>query len=310
MRAVFYNSVENMCSIHKTGLMCYDILKRSRHFDLEYREDQTVVDGCDFVIFNHHYIRNNWMDEGRVRAFRCLSFCIVSEVGLYSDDPAPLTPKIFDHYLVLDPTMMGTGVFHPLPRPLPFYDGIAAKPGPDGVVIGSFGLATYGKNWRAIFEAVKKDFDKDGCTLRINLAPSKCIPRDVYDRVVCEVWSASFVLDRKSKIRFEFTEHEFSDKGLVEWCAQNSINVFLYDRDHDTGLAAVADIAVAVGRPILVSSHATFRHLHRYIDVFPRIGIKEAMVRNHAGVLQMREDWSPDHFLHRFEKILLQIKKV
>lgn len=307
-KAVFYNTPKNMCSIYKTGLMCYDILKKSLLYDLEYREDQTVVNGCDFVIFNHHYATNNWMDKEKVGRFQCLSFCIVTEVGLYTECPMPLTPKIFDHYLVLDPTIYETETIHPLPRPLPPHHDIVCRPGPSGVVIGSFGLATYGKNWRAIFEAVMKDYSKDGCTIRINLTPSGCVPRPIHDRVVGEVWSSYFSLDKKSNIRFEFTEHEFSDQELLEWCAQNSINVFLYNRDHETGLAAVGDVAVAAGKPILVSSHATFRHLHKYIGVFPTIGIREAVEKNGAGVLQMREDWSHEKFLNKFESILLQTK--
>lgn len=307
MKAVFYNTPKNLCSIYKTGLMCYDILKRSDQYKLEYREDQTIVNGCDFVIFNHHYTTNNWMDVEKMKSFQCLLFCIVTEVGLYTECPMPLTPKIFDHYLVLDPTIKETETIHPLPRPLPFFHNeIVSR---SDVVIGSFGLATCGKNWKALFDTVMKDFSRDGCTIRINLAPSDCVPRSIHDRVVSEVWAAYFSLDKKSNLTFEFTENAFSDQELLEWCSQNSIHVFLYNRDHETGLAAVADVAVAVGKPILVSCHATFRHLHKYTSVFPTIGIREAMEKNRDGVLQMKEDWSREKFLKKFETILLKSKR-
>lgn len=305
MRAVFYNSCESLCSIHKTGQMCYEILKKSHHFDLEYREDQTLVEGCDLVIFNHHPVTNNWMTRDVVRSFHCLTFCIVTEIGLYTEDVAPTTPKIFDHYIILDPTIRETEYIHAFPRPLPFYNELRLQDiYPDGITIGSFGFGTYGKNWRALFEAVKKDFEKDCAMIRINVPRSTYVPDCVYNNVICEIQTASHLLDDTTNIKFELTDHVFDDKELVEWCRGNSINVFFYDREHSTGLAATTDVAIVSERPLLVSSHATFRHLHKYLTTYPTIGIKEAIGSNHAGVLQMKEDWSNDRFLEKFESII------
>jgi hypothetical protein len=70
-------------------------------------------------------------------------------------------------------------------------------------------------------------------------------------------------------------------------------------------LAAVTDQAIMAGKPILVTSDNTFRHLHKYLEYYPNINIKTAIEKNADGVEQMRKDWSEANFLQKFETLLL-----
>jgi hypothetical protein len=70
------------------------------------------------------------------------------------------------------------------------------------------------------------------------------------------------------------------------------------------GLSAVTDQAISSGRPLFVTNDRTFRHIHKYINCYPYIGIKKAIENTQEGILKMKEDWSSKNFLIKFEKIL------
>jgi FkbM family methyltransferase len=107
----------------------------------------------------------------------------------------------------------------------------------------------------------------------------------------------------KTGIEVEVT-HEFLTKPkLIEWCAQNTINCFLYDRDLP-GLAATTDQAIASGRPLCVSKNNTFRHVQKFIKPFPYQTLKDAIETTPAQVAEIQKEWSSEKFRQRFEAVL------
>jgi len=98
--------------------------------------------------------------------------------------------------------------------------------------------------------------------------------------------------------------HEFMSKpALINWCAMNTLNCFLYDRDMP-GLSATTDQAIVSGRPLSISDNPTFRHILQYLDPYPVRSLKESIVSSASGVRRMQEDWSPRNFAKRFDKVL------
>lgn len=303
-RGIFYNSQKAMCSIYSSGIMCYDILKKSKLFDLDYSEHQGgLIDyHSDFLIINYHPAVCNWVTNNSLHKYRGKTFCIVTEIGLYSADLAPVNPKIFDHYLLLDPTIQETHNMHAFPRPLTPCKIPPHLPSTIPI-IGSFGFATYGKNWKQIIDLVLEEFDE--AILRINVPKATYVPEDMYNFVVNhEIIEPAKQLQQKPMIKFELTFHAFeSQQEIVNWCAQNTINVFLYNRPNETGLSAVTDQAIISERPLLVSDNATFRHIHPHLKSFPEIGIRHAIETTQTGVKKMKELWSDEKFLKKFETI-------
>ena len=111
---------------------------------------------------------------------------------------------------------------------------------------------------------------------------------------------------RKPGIKLKITTDNLSKIELIKLCSTKTINCFFYNRESmfRSGLAAVTDQAISSGRPLLVTSDRTFRHIHTYLDYYPNIGIKEAIKKNKEGVLKMKNDWSQKNFLLKFEQIL------
>jgi len=298
-KGIFYNSAKANCSIHESGLMCYNALKHSNKYNIEYSEDSANlhdINSYDFAVFNHHIVVNNWMNDFDFKGSNCKTFCIVLEVG-DENNIMPLTPQIFDSYIVIDPTIKESDNVHAFPRPIEDYE---LKNYSNSIpIIGSFGFVTVGKNWNQIVEQTNIDFDE--AIIRINLPMATYVPNS---QALCEAEAERIMSEpRKNGIKVEVTHDYMDQHQLIEWCSKNTINFFPYYRDMP-GLAAVTDQAIAAGKPILTTDNKTFRHILKYIKSFPEIGIRDAIRMNANGVLKMKENWSSINFAKKFESLL------
>ena len=307
MKGIFYNSRAAICSIHETGKMCYEALKKSKEYILDYTEDNIFIMNYDFMIVNQHPYVCNWINQDMVKKFGKLSFCIVTEVNLSTDNPVTKLPLFFDHYIILNPTIKETEKYHGFGRPIQDYINLT-KYNPNKPTIGSFGFSTPGKNWEQLVEVVNSEFDE--AIIRINIPYATYVPNNIANIPFIKNICLSKIT--KPGIILEFTNIAYTQKELINWCSQNTINCFFYSRNHShsTGLAAVANQAIASERPLLVTNDPTFRHIHKYIGYYPNISIKQAIEQTLDGVLKMKKDWSSDNFLKKFENILLSNMKI
>lgn len=300
---LFLNCARANDSIFESGKMAYDCLKDSQIYSLDYVEidgaNRTVSTDYDFYFFNYHNHTMSWLDTRAVRGLLPgVKMTMVLEVS--PNDPfVYCPPDDFDLYCVLDPTLTPDRPnVYSFPRPLETFTGEAVYTPGQMPVIGSFGFATPGKGFEHLVDAVNREFDQ--AIVRINI-PFGTYTDDggKYARYLAEACKAK----AHDGIEVEVT-HDFMVKDeLIRWCAKNTINCFLYDRDMQ-GLAATTDQAVSSGRPLLVSKNNTFRHVQRYIKPFPYQGLKEAIEAIPAGVARMQEAWSPAKFRERFESVL------
>lgn len=296
LKGIFYNSVKSQCSIYESGLMCYNALKKSNKYLLEYSENYYDGKQYDFAIFNEHITVNNWMTKEIIARMNCKTFCVVLEVG-ENENLMPQTAKLFDHYMIIDPTVKEEEKIHAFPRPLE--DCKITKIDTDIPTIGSFGFVTPGKNWHQIIEQVNKEFDE--AIININLPYATYVPYS--KQITHELSRQLHQIEKKKEIVLNITHKYMDKKELIDWCSKNTINFFPYYRNMD-GLAAVTDQAIAAGKPILTTDNKTFRHILQYLKPFPEIGIKEAIQMNAEGVLRMKEDWSAINFAKKFENLL------
>jgi hypothetical protein len=306
MSGIFYNSKSSLCSIWESGKMCYNALKNSESYSLDYSEEQNFDYSYDFVIYNQHFTVNNWIDENMVKQFNKPVFCIVTEVS-FSSNPIDRTPNYFSHYIVLDPTIVETEKIHGFGRPIEDFDLStvnAENINYDIPKIFSFGFATEGKEWHKIVEQVQNEYDK--AFIHFNIPKGDYVPIYIHENEVKNIYKMCRNILKKPEIFIKITSDVLSKEELINLCSTKTIICFFYNRQHifSSGLSAVTDQAISSGRPLLVSSDCTFRHIHKYMPFYPNISIKEAIKENLSGVLQMKEEWSSKNFLIKFEKIL------
>jgi len=304
---LFINNVKAQDSIYESGLMVFNCLKLSNKYTLDYieisAEQRAIPLGYDFYFFNYHPSTMAWLDTYGLKKKLGLVITMVLEV--LPDDPFVLCPDNHFHgYCVLDPTISSRNkkVFA-FPRPLERGSDILPYHENEIPVIGSFGFATKGKGFHHVVEAVNNEFDR--AIVKINIPYGDFVPQSkAYAMYIGDLC----IKKAKQGIRVIVTHDYMEKKALIDWCAHNTLNCFLYDRNLP-GLAATTDQAIVSGRPLSVSQNDTFRHILAYIKPYPEVSLKESIAESAGFVNQMQKDWSPVVFSDKFVEMLSELKK-
>ena len=303
LRGLFLNTKEEICSIYESGKMCYDCLVQSEHYSLDYVEisikAREISLGYDFYIFNYHWVQMGWFDTKSVRKLPGFKATIVLEMS--QNNPFDCVSKEdFDAYLVLDPTCKHFfNNVYAFPRPLELNLGpiIDYKEG-KVPVIGTFGLSFSDKGFDDVVKAVNQEFD--AAVVRINVPNSS----NVMTQSVIDFKEMLARLNLKKNVKVELSNHYLNKVELINWCAQNTLNVFLYNRRIGNGLSATTDQAIASGRPLAVSTNPTFRHIHSYLKPYPYLSLKDSIKQTSSIVKKIQKDWSSQNFFQYFEMVL------
>lgn len=299
-KGIFYNSKKALCSIYETGLMVYDCIKKSPFYSLSYTEDRNFNYDVDFAIVNEHFTVNNWITKENVKKFNKPIFCIVTEIS-FSDNYIDKSPNFYTAYFLLDPSIDEKNNIYGFPRPLKEYK-IKQYPQNDIPIIGSFGFPTVGKEWHKIVEETQKCYDK--AIIRFNIPHATYVPNSQTEinNIILQCKNVLY----KPDIIIQLSNKNFTEQELIDWCSQNTINCFLYNREHifNSGLCATTDQAIISERPLLISNDKTFRHIHKYLDYYPNISIKDAIESTSDSVKKIKEEWSSKNFQNKFQNIL------
>lgn len=290
--------------------MIYRALALSKKFILDYKEvnesDREISLAYDFFAFNYHYITMGWLNTKIINKLPGLKITFVLEVS--PNNPFILCPsEDFDLYCVLDPTLITNDKrVYAFPRPLEPYkvkNEYIEKVTP---IIGSFGFATAGKGFELLIDAVNREFNR--AIVRINI-PGGTIADGAtwkFQRTSYAEYLRKLCLNvAKEGIEVVITHEYMSKDELIEWCAQNTLNCFLYNRNQP-GLSATTDQAIMSGRPLAISTNSTFRHIHPYILPYPFQSLRESIQNSQCNVLKMKDDWATENFTRTFEDLIMR----
>lgn len=301
--------------------MLFDAIKESNNYKLDYVEindvnidelyqgkmvtnNPNILTVYDFYIFNYHNLTMRDIEKIDSKYFLNLpgrTFCVILEMN--RNDPFPyMNPTGFTDLLVLDPTMdRPESNIHAFPRPLKQSKNVRKiKSLPEVPIIGSFGYAHPGKGFDLVVKAVVNEFER--ANIRINLSPSTYADAWFGEQYKKQIEAECKSYERDG-IEVEFTYHYFSDNELIDWCRENTLNCFFYNRN-SPGLAAATDQAVLSGAPLAVSENTTFRHIHTYIKPYPQFSLKESILESQDGIVKMQDDWSSGMCVAKLEQIL------
>lgn len=318
-RGAFINTAHANCSIFESGRMVWSSLRGASEYDLEYfsldmldlsafaTTGELRVEGrevgrkqdYDFWVFNWHFITMApHIADDTIRALPGSKFTVVLE--LEPGNPLALVPpNVFDGFIALDPTAHPVSSIFAFPRPLEGEARSNRRSIPKVPVIGSFGFGTPGKGFEFLVEAVNKEFDR--AIVRINVpfgtytSSTDAIHGKEYPKYLAEVCRRI----AKPGVEVAFTHAFMTPDELLDWCADNDLNCFMYTR-RQSGLSATTDQAIMSGRPLLTSTNDTFRHIHKYIPPYPVLSLREALETTGPLVRQMQKDWSRDAFKQTF----------
>lgn len=309
-RGLFLNTKKANCSIYESGLMIFNALHLSQRYELDYLEiDENcckISNQYNFYVFNYHHTTMGWLDTKSVQKLPGLKLTWVLEVS--PNDPFVLCPKDdFDVYCALDPTMkIEDKRVYAFPRPLETIENIIPYQEKEEKIptIGTFGFATVGKGFELVIDAVNREFEE--AIVKINIPPgvyADDVFWNLHKRNYAEYLGELCSRLAKPGIQVSVTREYMTKEKLINWCSQNTLNCFLYNRNQP-GLSATTDQAISSGRPLAISNNATFRHIHPYITPYPYQTLKQSIQLSQVQVLKIQQEWHPLNFAKQFEQVL------
>ena len=332
-KVLFVSHKKAQCGVYEFGKTITDVLQNSRNYQFIRAECSSIEDlkqaikenAPDIIIYNYYESVLPWIAtrigagcyRSNVASIRIPQVGIIHEITQQVADTATnygkkflydgisnLSNSLFDFYIAPDPTLLLLNpIVYKTGRLIPLYKN--SFPLPSRPTIGSFGFGTPKKGFENIVNLVQREFDE--ATIRFNI-PSADFGNDkdgMKARAIAEKCRALIV---KPGIQLVVT-HDFHDKkGMLDFLAQNTINVFLYEHNETSGrgLSSAVDNAMAVQRPVAISDAVMFRHL---FDTEPSICISKnnlkTIIQNGFAPLQKHyADWNEENLLWGYERIL------
>lgn len=329
-RVLFVSHKKAQCGVYEFGKNITDTLQYSNRYQFvpiecsSLAELQTAIaeHKPSAIIYNYMPAVMPWvateiaptMYISNIASIKIPQIGIIHDVTQYVADTATnyknkfffnfqysLINSLFDFYIAPDPTLL---LLNPIVfktgRLIPSYQNnfpLQSKP-----VIGSFGFGTPNKGFDKIIQLVQQEYNE--ALLRFNIPAADF--GDKYGDNARAIAEKCKALISKSGIQIQITHDFLEDKAILDFLAQNTVNVFLYEDKNDRGLSSTIDYALAVQRPVAVSDSVMFRHL---FDVEPPVCITRSNLRtisqNGFAPLQKHyNEWNAENLLWEYERIL------
>ena len=331
-KILFVSHKKTQCGVYEFGKNISDVLQNSKHYQFirvecsSLSELQAVVNENTptGIIYNYHpsvlpwiatkigprLYRNNIISINvpQIGIIHEISQCVADTATSYRKkylhgSASRLINSLFDFYIAPDPTLLLLNPFvYKTGRLIPSYQN--NFPPPSKPVIGSFGFATPKKGFEHIVQLVHEEFDE--AIIRLNIPAADFGDKNAVNaQAIAEKCK---LLIKKPGIQLIVT-HDFMDhKTMLDFLAQNTINVFLYENDETSGrgLSSAIDNAIAVQRPVAVSDAVMFRHV---LDVEPspcvtKNSLKTIIQNGFAPLQTYYNDWNSENLLWEYERIL------
>jgi hypothetical protein len=306
MKILFINHKKTNCGVYEFGRNIALALQKSKHQFLHYEcespeelRNAVKKEKPSMIIYNYHPHIMQWLTSVTTARFKVPQIGLIHEVTQTIADKAD--NNLFNFHLAHDPTLL-------LTNPLVFKAGrLIAKfdnhfAPPKIPTIGSFGFAGK-KGQKRIVELVQEEFDV--AIIRINIPFSTF--GDPNGEIAKSIADDCYRTLTKKNIHLKVTHDFFDEPQLLEYLAQNTVNLFLYEEmDAERGISGAVDTAISVKRPVGITRQSMFRHLW---ETNPSIcvennSIKQIIKNGLEPLLPFYEKWSDEMLCQDYERII------
>jgi SAM-dependent methyltransferase len=326
---LFVSHKKAQCGVYEFGKSITDVLQHSKRYQFirvecsSFAELTTAIErnGPTAIIYNYMPSVFPWVTtrisrklyKNNIATINIPQIGIIHDITQHVADTATayrntyifgacqVINSLFDFYIAHDPTLF---LLNPLVykagRLIPSYQN--HFPTPPKPVIGSFGFGTPKKGFENIVRLVQDQFDE--AVMRLNIPSADFGDKEgVNARTIAANCRA---LVTKPGIQLIVTHEYMNNKNILDYLAQNTINVFLYEDTGGRGLSSALDNALAVQRPVAVSDAVMFRHV---FDAVPSICVTKndlkTIIHNGFAPLQRHYDeWNAENLLWEYERIV------
>src|ERR1700687_1922836 len=330
---LFVSHKKARCGIYEFGQNIYAALSKSRLYNFIKLDCSTLQDVTDAIakyspaalIYNYHPSVLPWIaTKIAPRLFRNnLTSISVPQIGIIHEITQPtadsatvyknrfvvgrssrLSNSLFDFYIAPDPTLLLRNPYvFKTGRLIPAYEN--NFPPPLIPTIGSFGFGTPNKGFDQIVTLVQQEFD--AAIIKLNIAFADFGDEDGANARLIAAQCKKLITKQGIQLQ---VSHKFYDRDeVLDFLAQNTINVFLYHDTGNRGLSSTVDNALAVRRPVAISDSIMFRHL---FDTEPSVRITQNTLRKiidngFAPLESHHDEWNSENLLWEYERIVTAV---
>jgi hypothetical protein len=302
---LFISHKPSRCGIYQFGIRVAKALKESQKYNFLYiecgNEEEYLAAVSVYkpiaIIVNYHPITLPWL-KPELRKWPLIGIMhegyqeIVTKANSYS----------FDYYIIPDPTVIiNNPIVFKTGRLICKYDN--KYPEPIIPTIGSFGFSVGGKNFERIILETQKSFDN--AIIRLHLPSATFGDYDGVSSHNTAHKCQSLITKPGIKLKIEYDY--LDDNQLLDFLAQNSINVFFYDNLPRRGISSVIDDALAVNRPIAITKSSMFRHISMSLIEIEHSTLAEILKRGASPLHQFQEKWTKDKLIYDYESCISNV---
>lgn len=302
---LFLSNREKQCGVHHFGERIARVLAGSQKYRFEYVEvDSEETADAEIrrhqpraLLWNYNPINMRWLSPRFLHRIPLPNVQIFHEVNQANADA--VTSKTFDYHVAPDPTLL-------LKNPIVFKTGRLVEEYenrsqlPAIPTIGSFGLGTAGKGFERLVALVQEEFEQ--ALIRLNIPNPDFL--DAHGTNSETIAAACRRVLWKPGIRLEISHEFLDDRKLLDFLAANTLNAFLYEEGRGQGVSSVCDFALAVQRPIALSSSRMLRHMD-FCQPSLRVehrSLSEIIAAGTAHLEPLRKTWCAANLLWDYEQ--------
>jgi hypothetical protein len=327
---LFVSHKKAQCGVYEFGKNITDTLQLSKRYQFIRVECSSLAElkasiaqnSPAAVIYNYHPSVLSWLTakispklyKSNIASIQIPQIGIIHEITQHVADTATnyrnnilfsglslLSNSLFDFYIAPDPTLL---LLNPLVyktgRFIPSYQN--NFPVPSKTVIGSFGFGTPNKGFEKIVQVVQQEYNE--AVIRFNIPAADFGDKDCVNAKAIAARCKALI--NKPGIQLSVTHDYMDNKKMLDFLAQNTINVFFYENKSNRGLSSTVDNAMAVQRPVAVSDDPMFRHV---LDAEPSVCITgnnlKTIIRNGFAPLEKHfNEWTAENLCWDYERIL------
>lgn len=327
---LFVSHKPKQCGVYEFGRTVYSVLKSSAKYtfvkaecdSMEELQDSVKQHKPAAIIYNYHPSVMPWVCtkiakgiyRNNITGIPVLQMGIIHEVTqqladaatayrnkFIPGDPQKQLNSLFDFYIAPDPTLL---LKNPLVfktgRLIPAYNKTAVSN--KQITIGSFGFATPNKGFEKLVEKVQAEFDE--ALIRINMPAAYFGDADGANaRRIAENCKSAIT---KPGIKLAITHNYLDESGILDFLAENDLNIFMYEDKTGRGISSAVDNALAVKKPVAVTRCPMFRHI---ISAKPSIcvednSLKTILQNGFSGLEKICSEWDSANLLWEYERIM------
>ena len=327
---IFVSHLKKQCGVFEFGKNIFNAISTSEKYNIIWLECNSLQQLNNAVlefmpaaiIYNYHPATMPWLCQkigpkfykNNVHEIDILQIGIIHEITQEIADNATnyrkeylvrsydkLANVLFDYYIAADPTLLLRNPFvYKTGRLVPTYTNKYALP----VIptIGSFGFGTPKKGFEKIVTQVQEEFDEAIIRLNIPFADYG----DTDGSKARQIAANCKALINKKGIKLELTHDFLDDKEMLNFLAQNSINVFLYEDAAGRGLSSAIDNSLAVQRPLAVSNSSMFRHILQNTPsvCIENSSLKQIISNGFEPLQNLLVQWNAQNIKWEYDRIL------